>query len=146
MPPAWTNHVVLVGHGRVGSVVASLLRERGIHYAVVETNQKIVERLVSEGIPAITGDIADPGVSDALGLPRARLLAFAIPDSFQLRHALEYVRSINPQLDIVARAHSENEIRELEAAGVKRVIMGEHELARQMGQYALERLAEIVKV
>src|SRR5690606_37455498 len=58
IPTDWENHVIIVGHGRVGSVIAQLLRERGIRYAVVETNRKIVERLVAEGIPAVSGDIS----------------------------------------------------------------------------------------
>ncbi len=141
VPGDWQGHVVLVGHGRVGSVIAELLQQRGIHYAVIETNEKLVEQLISQNVPAVSGDAADPVVCEAVGLRRARLLLFAIPDSFQLRHALEYVRSVNPQLEIVARAHSRNEIDELAAAGVSHVVMGEYELARQMGAYALQKLA-----
>jgi len=140
VPVDWQGHVVLVGHGRVGSVIAALLQQHGIHYAVIETNEKLVEQLVTQGVPAISGDAADPVVCEAVGLKRASLLLFAIPDSFQLRHALEYVRTINPQLDIVARAHSQSEITELAAAGVGHVVMGEYELAKQMGAYALLRL------
>ncbi len=141
VPGDWQGHVVLVGHGRVGSVIAELLQQRGIHYAVIETNEKLVEQLISQNVPAVSGDAADPVVCEAVGLKRARLLLFAIPDSFQLRHALEYVRSVNPQLEIVARAHSRSEIDELAAAGVSHVVMGEYELARQMGAYALQKLA-----
>ena len=141
VPADWQGHAVLVGHGRVGSVIAELLQQRGIRYAVIESNEKLVEQLVSKGVPAMSGDAADPVVCEAVGLKRAGLLLFAIPDSFQLRHALEYVRSVNPQLDIVARAHSESQITELAAAGVGHVVMGEYELARQMGAYAVQRLA-----
>ncbi|HEX7029527.1 MAG TPA: YbaL family putative K(+) efflux transporter [Gammaproteobacteria bacterium] len=140
IPADWEDHVIIVGHGRVGSVIAEQLREHGIKYAVVETNRKIVDRLVAEGVPAVSGDISDRSVSIAVGLRYAKLLAFAIPDSFQLRHALEYVQEINPKLDIVARAHSEADIRTFESLGVNRVVMGERELALQMGAYALQRL------
>lgn len=141
VPSDWRGHAVLVGHGRVGSVIAELLQQRGIKYAVIETNEKLVEQLVAQRVPAVSGDAADPVVCEAVGLQRASLLLFAIPDSFQLRHALEYVRSVNPQLDIVARAHSQSEIIELAAAGVGHVVMGEYELAKQMGAYAVQRLA-----
>ena len=142
VPPDWQDHVVVVGHGRVGSVITQLLQQQHIKYAVIETNEKLVEGLVSAGIPAVSGDAADPVVCDAVGLRHARMLLFAIPDSFQLRHALAYVRSLNPKLDIVARAHSQTEISELTAAGVGHVVMGEYELARQMGLYAVQRLKQ----
>lgn len=140
IPAEWSGHVVIVGHGRVGSVIADMLRREGINYAVVETNYRIVERLLADGVPAVSGDIADPAVYAAVGLGHAGLLAFAIPDSFQLRSALQIVREVNPELDVVARAHSENDMRQLEAMGVGRVVMGERELALQMGRYALQRL------
>lgn len=139
-PPDWQGHVVLVGHGRVGSVIAAMLREQQVPYAVIESNEKLVERLVASGTPAISGDAADPVVCTSVGMQRAGLLIFAIPDSFQLRHALSHVRALNPGLQVIARAHSEAEIGELAAAGVSEVVMGEHELARQMGRQALNQL------
>ncbi|MGC3980954.1 MAG: YbaL family putative K(+) efflux transporter [Steroidobacteraceae bacterium] len=141
VPNDWQGHAVLVGHGRVGSVIAMLLQHNGVKYAVIETNNKLVDELVAKGVPAVSGDAADPVVCEAVGLRRASMLLFAIPDSFQLRHALDYVRSINPQLDIVARAHSQSEIKELAEAGVGHVVMGEYELAKQMGAYAVQRLS-----
>jgi len=140
IPADWSEHVIIVGHGRVGSVVAGLLREHDVCYAVVETDNRIVQRLLADGIPAVSGDIADPAVYAAIGLSYAKLLVFAIPDSFQLRAALDKVRIINPELDIVARVHSERDMRELENLGVGRVVMGEREMALQMGAYALQRM------
>lgn len=140
IPADWSEHVIIVGHGRVGGVVAGLLREHDVRYAVVETDNRIVQRLLADGIPAVSGDIADPAVYAAVGLGYARLLVFAIPDSFQLRAALEKVRSVNPELEIVARVHSEKDMRELESLGVGRVVMGEREMALQMGAYTLQRM------
>ncbi len=142
IPAEWKDHVIVVGYGRVGSVIGEMLKERQVPFAVVETDQKIVSRLTDEGVPAASGDIADPVVSAAVGLGYAKLLAFAIPDSFQLRHALEYVREFNPGLDIVARAHSEADMKTFEQLGVGRVVMGERELALRMGAYAIERLRD----
>lgn len=145
VPADWRDHVIVVGHGRVGSVITRMLREHGVRYAVVEVNRRIVERLEKEGIPAVTGDIGDPVVHAAVGLGYARLLAFAIPDSFQLRHALKVVKIVNPDIDIVARAHNEADIEVFEQLGVGRVVMGERELARQMGAYALHSLGVVTR-
>jgi CPA2 family monovalent cation:H+ antiporter-2 len=137
VPTDWSNHVVIVGHGRVGRVIAEMLREHDQKYAVVETNRAIVESLAQQGIPALVGDMADPQVMRAVALQRARLLAFAIPDSFQLRHALDQVRKINPKLEVIARTHDEASAELLRNSGVALVVMGERELARQMGRYAV---------
>jgi monovalent cation:H+ antiporter-2, CPA2 family len=137
VPADWLGHVVVVGHGRVGSVIAEALRQQGVKYAVVEMDRKIVERLVAEGIHAIVGDIADSSVIKAVALDRARMLAFAIPDSLQLRHALEQVHAANPSLQILARTHSVEDADFLREAGVGLVLMSERELGLQMAQHAL---------
>ena len=137
VPESWSQHVVIVGHGRVGKIIAQMLREHGQQYAVVEADRGIVKQLTEAGIPALMGDLADTQVMQAVALHRARLLAFAIPDSFQLRHALEQVRQANPTIEVIARTHSENDAERLREAGVALVVMGERELAIQMGRYAL---------
>ena len=76
----------------------------------------------------------------AAGLAGARLLVIAIPDGFQARRVLEIARAARPELDIVARAHSEPAVTKLEALGVSLAVMGERELAARMAEYARARL------
>ena len=140
VPADWQGHAIIVGHGRVGSVIASMFREQDIRYAVVETDRRIVDHLVAENIPAVRGDIADSMVLNAVAMERARLLAFAIPDSYQLRAALDAVRTANPKIDIVVRTHSDADGKFLEDAGVGLVVMGERELALEMGEYGLRSM------
>jgi monovalent cation:H+ antiporter-2, CPA2 family len=136
VPEDWRDHAVIVGHGRVGSVVADMLHTQGKRYAVVEVDRRIVERLNASGVPALQGDIGDPEVIRSLRLPNAALLVFAIPDTVQLRHALEQLRELNIHLPVVARTHSEAEAEHLRRAGVALVVMGERELALRIGEFA----------
>ncbi|HYF56433.1 MAG TPA: YbaL family putative K(+) efflux transporter, partial [Salinarimonas sp.] len=62
------DHVVLVGHGRVGSLIAADLRERGIPFLVIEENDAKVTRLREDGIEAIRGEAGMPGVLQAANL------------------------------------------------------------------------------
>lgn len=138
VPDSWQGHAILVGHGRVGAVVAEMMRARNAAYAVVEMDRKIVARLTAEGIPALQGDIADPEVMRSLRASEAALLIFAIPDSVQLRNALEQLRENDVRLPVVARTHSQSEAEHLREKGVDLVVMGERELALRMGEFALK--------
>jgi CPA2 family monovalent cation:H+ antiporter-2 len=60
-----SDHVVLVGHGRVGGVVGRALRETRIPFLVIEDNAQIVERLQKEGVEAMSGNANAPGMLDA---------------------------------------------------------------------------------
>jgi len=68
----------------------------------------------------------------------ARLLFVAIPQSFEAGQIVEQARRLNPKLRIVARAHSDQEVKHLEKLGADLTIMGEREIARKMLDQALK--------
>jgi CPA2 family monovalent cation:H+ antiporter-2 len=129
---AQSDHVVLVGHGRVGSVVSRALRAAGTPLLVIEDNPGTIERLVQEGVEVITGNAAAPDMLQAANVGAARGLLVAIPDAFEGGQIVAKARAISASLPIIARAHSEEEIAHLKFHGATSVIMGEMEIARAM--------------
>src|SRR6185437_1178622 len=59
------DHVVLVGHGRVGRVVARALRLTNTPLLVIEDNPGAIEQLVQEGVEVIRGNAAAPDMLQA---------------------------------------------------------------------------------
>ncbi|CAN5387356.1 YbaL family putative K(+) efflux transporter [soil metagenome] len=127
-----TNHVVLVGHGRVGSVVSKALRQAQIPILVIEDSPGSIEKLRQEGIEVITGNAAAPDMLQAANVGAARGLLVAIPDAFEGGQIVAKARAISGTLPIIARAHSEEEIAHLKHHGANSVIMGEQEIAKAM--------------
>jgi CPA2 family monovalent cation:H+ antiporter-2 len=68
----------------------------------------------------------------ASNLAEARCLLVAIPDAFEGGQVVHQAHAINPNLPIIARAHSEEEIDYLRRHGASVVVMGEHEIAKAM--------------
>ena len=128
---ALTDHVVLVGHGRVGSFVSAAL-PADTALLVIEDDPGRVATLKGEGREAITGNAAHADVIRAANLRAARCLLVAIPDAFEGGQVVEQARRLNPALMVVARAHSEDEIEHLKKHGATTVVMGEHEIAKAM--------------
>jgi CPA2 family monovalent cation:H+ antiporter-2 len=142
-----SDHVVLVGHGRVGSVVSQALRAAGTPLLVIEDNPGTIERLVHEGVEVITGNAAAPDMLQAANVGAARGLLVAIPDAFEGGQIVAKARAISASLPIIARAHSEEEIAHLKFHGATSVIMGEMEIARAMlAQIALGGSAATTEV
>lgn len=129
---ALTNHVVLVGYGRVGSVVGKSLQQGGVPFLVIEDDPGCLERLAEAGIEKITGNAAAPGMLVAANLEAARGLIVAIPNAFEGGQIVAKARAISLTLPIIARAHSEEEIAHLKHHGANFVIMGEQEIAKAM--------------
>jgi monovalent cation:H+ antiporter-2, CPA2 family len=78
-----SDHVVLVGHGRVDRVVSAALRAAGIPFLVVEADQDAAAKLRQHSFETITGNAADPEVVRATNLGAASCLLVAIPDAFE---------------------------------------------------------------
>ena len=126
------DHVVLVGHGRVGRVVSGALRASRTPLLVIEDNPGAIERLVQDGVEVITGNAAAPDMLQAANVGAARGLLVAIPDAFEGGQIVAKARAISATLPIIARAHSDEEIAHLKFHGATSVIMGEMEIARAM--------------
>jgi CPA2 family monovalent cation:H+ antiporter-2 len=126
------DHVVLVGYGRVGSVVGAALIEAKVPLLVIESDEDIVEALRKQGLEAIIGNAADPELAGAANYSAARCLLVAVPDGFEGGQVVEQARAINASLPIIARSHSEEETAHLVRHGATKVIMGEQLIAHAM--------------
>lgn len=127
-----SNHVVLVGYGRVGSVVGRTIRATAMPFLVIEDNPHLVETLQKEGVEAMTGNANAPEMIEAANIKHARALLVAIPDAFEGGQVVAKARSARPDLLIIARAHSDEEVAHLKLHGANVVIMGEEEIAKAM--------------
>ena len=132
MPAQPRGHIVLVGHGRVGSNVSAALRRSGADMVVIENDDERVARLQREGFTAINGNAAAQEILDEAEIAQAHGLLVAIPNAFEGGQIVAKARAVNPGLLIIARAHSAEEVIHLRSNGANLVIMGEDEIARAM--------------
>lgn len=135
------GQVVLVGYGRVGRRIAKALDARGIPYVVAEQNREAVEDLRKNGMVAVSGNAADPAVLIQAHIATAAMLVVATPDPLNVRQMAETARTLNPDIEIVLRTHSEGESQLLRKEGIGTVFFGEEELAKGMTSHVLERFA-----
>ena len=136
---ALRDHVVVVGHGRVGAPVVAELAVHGIPHVIVEQSRETAETLRKRGLPVIYGDAARPEVLEDAHLERARLIIVATPDAYQTRAVLSLARTLNPSVEVVARTHSDVERDFLEGHGATQALVGERELAVSLTRAALKR-------
>jgi CPA2 family monovalent cation:H+ antiporter-2 len=134
-----SGQVVLVGYGRVGRRIAQVLTEHRIPFVVAEQNRERVEQLRKEGIPAVSGDGAEPAVLIQAHIAKAGMLVIATPDTVSVRRIAEIARTLNPAIEIAVRTHDEEEARLLADEQVGKVFFGEQELAIAMTRHVLAR-------
>ena len=134
------RHVVIVGYGRVGRHIVSLLGEMGIPHLVVEADAARGEELSRQGIPTLYGDAANSEVLTHAGLRRARALVIAGPDEDASALVVTAARDLAPDLPIIARASSEDGTRHLAELGAQDVIHPELEGGLEIVRHTLLQL------
>ena len=134
-----SQHVVLVGYGRVGRRIAEALIAHRVPFVVAEQNREVVEQLRAQGLPAVSGDASQAEVLVQAHIAQARMLVIATPDTLDVRQMMACARALNPAIDTVVRTHNETEAQLLQGEDAGKVFLGEHELALSMTRYVLER-------
>ena len=133
-----TDHVILVGYGRVGSRAAKRLVEAGVPIVVVERLPDRIEPLRKEGFRVLLGNADRPEVLSAAGVKRARAVLVAIPNGFEAGNVVALAREMNPDVEVIARAHFDAEVEHLKEQGAQIVLMAENELAQRMAELVLD--------
>lgn len=134
-PSRLAGHMILMGYGRVGSVVAEGLLAAQRPFLVIEDAEDRINAARAKGIEVIIGNAASPDVLTRANVAAATTAIIAIPNAFEAGQAVEQCRDLNPGMVILARAHFEEEEQHLLELGADTVIMGEREIG--LGMVAL---------
>jgi len=86
--------------------------------------REFVEKLRTQGVPAVSGDATEPAVLIQAHIAQAAMLVIATPDTLGVRKMVEVARAMNSGIEVVVRSHNEEEAKLLEAEHVGKVFMG----------------------
>jgi len=126
------ERLILIGYGRVGRLVTEGMTG-GLHnLVVVEERPDLVRRARETGHAVIAGNASSEDILDEAGVREATRLMIAIPEGFEAGVIAQRARQLNPAIQILARAHSDEEVDHLTRIGADHVVMGEREIARRL--------------
>jgi voltage-gated potassium channel len=132
-----SDHFIICGYGRIGSLIASQFRRQNVPYVVVERDNARQQLAVEEGGLAVEADASREEVLKRVGIARARGLIAAVGTDAENVYTVLSARVLRPDLFIIGRAENEDATIKLKHAGANRVISPYHIGAVQMAQTAL---------
>jgi CPA2 family monovalent cation:H+ antiporter-2 len=133
------DHAVVAGYGRVGSFVARLLSRLEKPFVVVEANPGRADEAREAGFPTVYGDAAAVPVLEAAGISEARLIVLTVPDAIATRLAVDRVKALAPNADVLVRAESIEQLEDLGRLGVYEAVQPELEAGLELARQALAR-------
>jgi len=131
------DHAIVIGYGRVGSALAQVLRDRGVPVLVIDDNKDHVAEAHAAGLPGIRGSAASDKVLAEAHPERAKIAVLAIPQPLEAGETLAKLRALNPGLTLLARAHSDAEVKHLLEHGADGTVMAERELAYSLAEMVM---------
>lgn len=116
------EHYIICGNGRIGSLISQELQNSGKEFVVIDKDPETSIELEGKNMPFIIGDATNENVLERARISRAKgLIATASSDVANVYISL-IARALNPQIFILARAETEDSVKNLELAGANKVI------------------------
>ena len=134
------SNIIIAGHGRVGGMVARVLRAAGHTPTVIDYSSKQLDMLEKFGVKAYFGDASRPDLLHAAGIHEAMLIVIAIDNKEQINEMVHYIHTNHPNVHIMARAIDRNHVYELYAAGCRDIIRETYDSSLRMACSAFEAL------
>lgn len=134
------SNIIIAGHGRVGGMVARVLRAAGHTPTVIDYSSKQLDMLEKFGVKAYFGDASRPDLLHAAGIHEAKLIVIAIDNKEQITEMVHYIHTNHPNVHIMARALDRNHVYELYAAGCRDIIRETYDSSLRMARSAFEAL------
>lgn len=132
--------ILVVGMGRFGQIVNSMLQMSGHSTTVIDLDPTTVAGFNRFGTKTHFGDASRPELLLAAGIENTRLLVIAIDNREQALSIARFAREVNPNIDIVARAYDRFHTFDLYQAGANEIVRETFDAAIRAGKRALERL------
>jgi voltage-gated potassium channel len=142
------DHVIIVGFGRMGSLICEELSAAGVPFIVIERSAERLAEIQRRGHLGFIGDATEEKVLQDAGLERAKALVTVVPSDADTVFITLTARQMVPGVQIVARAELPSTQRKLLQAGANHVILpaaiGAHRIASLLTNPGVVEFVELV--
>jgi len=135
------NHIIICGHGRIGSSVAKELHEAGKSFVIIENDPALASSIEEAGYLCVLGDATEESILLEAGLERAKVLTTVLPNDATNVFIVLTARNLKSDLTIIARGNQPSSEPKLRQAGANRVVLPEHICAERISHLIVKPTA-----
>lgn len=131
------ERTIIVGSGRVGRLVADMMRTHGKPYVMIDSNPDLIEQARRDGYRATFGDAARRGTISRLGVASAPAVVLTMDEPVLAQQLVTKLRRAHPELLIVARARDTDHAAALYRCGASHAVPETLEASLQLSEAVL---------
>lgn len=136
-PEPQSSHIIIAGFGRVGTLVADMLKEQDLKYIAVDFDINNVTRGRKDGYKVYFGDASKLDFLETCGLRDAKALAITMDAPARVELILRNVREHHKDIKIIARARDMRHAQKLYEAGATEAVPETIEASLQLAEALL---------
>ena len=134
------DHVIIVGFGRMGQLVAEVLASQGVHYVAIDIDMMRSTKCHPLGQPVYFGDVSRPELLHRVHATSAAAIVLTMDHADAALHAATAIRREFSSVPLLARAHDEHHARALSLAGASLVMPEALEAGLQLSAFVLQAI------
>jgi voltage-gated potassium channel len=115
------SHYILCGFGRMGKIIAGLLRDNHVPFVIIDPEERISET-AEEKYVFVTGDATHEAVLKKAGVSRAKGLITVVDTDVKNLYIVLTAKGLNKNLYIVAKVAQEEAASKFEWAGADKIV------------------------
>lgn len=133
-------HTIVIGFGRVGRLVADMLKVHDKPYLGIDADPDLISEAVRGGYHAVFGDAASAHMLMRLGVDKANGVVLTMDEPRAEQRLVKKLRAAYPDLPILARARDPHHAATLYRAGATHAIPETLESSLQLSEAVLVEL------
>lgn len=141
-PEAGSGHAIVIGYGRVGQLVCTMLERHKVTYVAVDSDAYVVPAQRRAGREVYFGNATDADFLAACGIAEAKAVIVSVSAAVDVDAIVARVRALRPDVVIVSRARDAQHAKHLYAIGVTDAVPETFEASLQLSEAALLGLGQ----
>lgn len=133
-----TNHVVIIGYGRIGKCVALALINRDEPVVIVEESRRLADKAIADGFETICGNIIQQEIMNAANMKNAYKVVITMRSTIEVGECIVNIHAMKKDIQIITHALSDVETTYLIDLGADVVVTDDEEIANGIIEHIME--------
>ena len=133
-----SNHVIVIGFGKIGHIVSYILRKKGVNYIILDNNHRAVKLEKSNGYNIYYGDAMNLEILRYVGIEKSESVIVVMEDEIACLKITRFISENFPRTNIVTKSETMNNVTRMKKVGASHVVTKNLETGIQISKTALK--------